>query len=162
MDSEVTGSKGKRRRLWVAGGVGAVLVVGVLAGLVADRSRSGTATGRIQFECNLQTFWFDTNETKTYEEIDNKDQVATFNYLTRFCQLQKLYYTEPRFVDYLKNAIDIGSKEFWISDEAGMTCQFGFGGNGAKENGFFLDRCKATPMATVRHVLRIGIYLSKG
>jgi len=163
MDSEVTGSKGKRRRLWVAGGVGAVLVVGVLAGLVADRSRSGTATGRIEFQCDSQTFWFDTNETKTYEEIDNKDQVATFNFLRRYCQLQQPYYTDTGgFVDYLKNAIDIGSKEFWISDEAGMTCEFGFGGNGAKASGFFLDRCKATTMATVRHVLRIGIYYTWG
>ena len=173
MDTEVAGSRGKRRRLWVAGGVGAVLVVGVLAGLVADRSRSGTATGgtatggtatgRIEFQCNDQTFWFDTNETKTYEEIDNKDQVATFNFLRNYCRLQTPYYTDTGgFVDYLKNAIDIGSKEFWISDEAGMTCEFGFGGNGAKASGFFLDRCKATTMATVRHVLRIGIYYTWG
>ena len=71
MDSEVTGSKGKRRRLWVAGGVGAVVVVGVLAGLVANGSRSGSASDIVQFTSSGQRFWFNKTEQRKYGDIEN-------------------------------------------------------------------------------------------
>jgi len=128
MDSEVTGSKGKRRRLWVAGGVGAVLVVGVLAGLAANGSRSGNASDIISFTCSGQTFWFDKTVTKMYGDIENKaDKLVNAEDLKSECNPGVEYFDSRKFYDFLWETGNYTG--FWVLDEDGKRCTFSWVSN---------------------------------
>ena len=150
MDSEVTGSKGKRRRLWVAGGVGAVLVVGVLAGLVANGSRSGSASDIVQFTCSGQRFWFNKTEQKKYGDIENKqDKLVTADFLREKCNWDKHYGQE--FYKFLKWTFN-GYVEFWVLDDKGRMCIFQPGPE--YETSFFMSYCYAASKLDEYYVLR--------
>ena len=154
MDSEVVGSRGKRRRLWVVGGVGAVLVVGVLAGLVANGSRSGSASDIITFECSGQTFWFNKTEKKRYGDIDNKkDKLAEAVFLKTKCPMGQSFSGSREFLDFLTEQDgDFTSKKFWMLDGDGKTCKIT--PSAINDKTFFLDSCDVTSKTDEWYVLR--------
>ena len=152
MDSEVTGSKGKRRRLWVAGGVGAVLVVGVLAGLAANGSRSGNASDIISFTCSGQTFWFDKTVTKMYGDIENKaDKLVNAEDLKSECNPGVEYFDSRKFYDFLWETGNYTG--FWVLDEDGKRCEFAYVSY-PKEPSFKLLSCDTGSKTDELYVLR--------
>jgi hypothetical protein len=152
MDSEVTGSKGKRRRLWVAGGVGAVLVVGVLAGLAANGSRSGSASDIISFTCSGQTFWFNNAEEKRYGDIENKaDKLVNAEFLKSKCNLGEVHSDTGNFAEFLYRYTPAPS--FWVFDDAGKRCEFTYVSY-PKEPSFKLLSCFTGSKTDELYVLR--------
>ena len=150
MDSEVAGSGGKRRRLWVAGGVGAVLVVGVLAGLMANGSRSGNASDIISFTCSGQMFWFDKTVMKKYGDIENKDdKLVTADFLKSKCPPGNTFTGSPEFADYVNS----GHTIWWVFDTGGKTCSFL---PGSKLKSFKLNDCTSTDKSREHRVLKEG------
>jgi hypothetical protein len=149
MDSEVAGSGGKRRRLWVAGGVGAVLMVGVLAGLVANASRSGSASDIITFACSGQTYWFDKTEKKRYGDIENKqDKLETAYVLKSKCRYGEAIY-DQEFNKFLSWTFD-GFADFWVLNGDGERCTF----RPANLDSFFISVCEPVSRLDEYYVLR--------
>ena len=152
MDSEVTGGKGKRRRLWVAGGVGAVLMVGVMAGLVANASRSGSASDIITFACSGQTYWFDKTEKKRYGDIENKaDKLVNAEDLKSECNPGVEYFDSRKFSDFLwETGYYTG---FWVLDEDGKRCTFSWVSN-VSGRPYKLNSCYIESRTDELYVLR--------
>ena len=156
MDSEVTGSKGKRRRLWVAGGVGAVSVVGVLAGLAANGSRSGNASDIISFTCSGQTFWFDMTVTKKYGDIeDKKDKLVEAAFLKSKCNLGEVHSDTKNFAEFLYRYFNTYFDDafFWVFDDDGKRCEFAYVSY-PKEPSFKLLSCDTGSKTDELYVLR--------
>ena len=156
MDSEVTGGKGKRRRLWVAGGVGAVLMVGVMAGLVANASRSGSASDIITFACSGQTYWFDKTEKKRYGDIENKaDKLVNAEFLKSKCNLGEVHSDTENFAEFLYRYFNtyIDDPFFWVFNDDRKACEFAYVSY-PKEPSFKLLSCFTGSKTDELYVLR--------